>query len=417
MTHTPLSPGANDPEVRLLDVAAVLLRQWKVVLGAVLIATLLGAAFAWSRPQTYTATAVLLPMAEAGGGGGFGGARAEAIGASLPTAVLNLGSLASSNQKMIAAVLESRSVKDQVANSVSKAVSAELQPSVPRVVRAVKVQRKPDDGSIAVNVTSRDPVLAATVANAYPAAVNSVVLRLINESAQRKQRFLEAQLVEARDRLVDSEQELLRFQQQRDAPEVQEQARRTVEAAAAVQQGINEQEVQVAQLRRTLSPDHPQLRAAEAELATRRGQLRRITGGGGGGQIYVPLSRAAGLKVAAGRLAREYAKNEAIYNSLTAQLAQARIDSNNTLPAIGVLDAARVPSTPTGGHRTLIVLVSALLGLCIGLLAVFVREQLRRASREDTEAQPFFEAWDQFRSDVSLRRRNPKVNGRATVRE
>jgi len=417
-TRVNVSPGANDGEVRLLDVAAVLLREWKVILGCLLVAALLGAAFAWTRPKAYTARTVLLPMAEAGGGGSFGGGgRGEGVAASIPMAALNLGSLASNNQKMISAVLESRSVREQVT-----ALVAEGQPAAPRktvraVVNAAKTQRKTEDNSITVQVTSRDPELSARIANAYPLAVNSVVQRLISESAQRKQRFLERQLVQARERLVESEQELLRFQQRRDAPEVQEQARRTVEAAGQVQQEINEQEVRVAQLRRTLSAENPQLRAAEADLATRRAQLRRITSGGGGSQLYVPLSSAAGLRVATSRLTREFAKNEAIYNSLTAQLTQARIDSNNNLPAIGVLDPAEVPSTPSGGGKSIILIASVFLGLCIGLAAAFVRHQIRRTRRGDADAEPLFEAIDRLRSRAPGDGGGVKPNGRPLLRE
>ncbi len=377
MSQVPEPIGAVEKEVRLRDVVAVLRREWKTLAVAMVIGTAAGAVFVLTRPTMYAAHAVLLPMADVGSSGG---GRIESLASQFPMAGLNLGSPGSANQRMIAAVLESQAVKDRIAADLGRSTPGGER-EVRQILSRAKAQRKMDDGSIAINVIAAEPRAAARVANQYSVALNEVMLRLTNEAAQEKQRFLELQLREARDRLVDSEQELLRFQERRDAPEVQEQAKRTVEAASVLQQQINQLEVRVAQLQRSAGPDNPQLRAAQAELGTRRAQLRRITAGGGGNQLYVALNTAPSLKVAAARISREFAKNEAVYNTLTAALAQARIDANNDVAVVSVLDPATVPTQPIARRRGLVLGLSAMLGLMAAMMFVLVSEQMARQRR------------------------------------
>jgi capsule polysaccharide export protein KpsE/RkpR len=189
---------------------------------------------------------------------------------------------------------------------------------------------------------------------------------------------------------------------------MQEQARQTVQALSELQQAVLGQELRVSQLRRTLTADHPQLRAAVAELEAQRAQLRRMTRGGQGSGVLIPLGASAELKLGAARVTREYARNEQIYMGLMAALAEAQMEGGD-LPTVGVLDAPKRPVEPTRGPVAVIVIAAGVAGLLLGLLLALAREYGSRIGR-DPEHGALAAAWEGFRGDLGalVGRRRPR---------
>ena len=338
---------------------AALARRWKLVLGVPLAAVVLTGIMLAVVPAPYSASATLvLSSYQAGGQGGGGG-----LG-QLPPGLGGLIGIGSNPQnQMLSSVIKSRSLRRRVAAMEGDSTPAGELAKV--LGSGVGIERRQDDGSVVVSVTSRDPEMAARVANHFPAAINDVMGRMASEAAQRKQNFLERQVQAAREQLSASEEQVLRFQQTRNLGEPQEQANRTVEAAAALQDRISRQELEVARIRRTATANNPQLQLAEAQLGQLRGQLAQLTRGSGNNPIFVPLKEGPELRVATTRLQRRFKEHEQVYAALTTALAQARIDANNNLPVVTVMDAASVPTSPSRSRVKLLVLAT-ILGLMGG---------------------------------------------------
>jgi uncharacterized protein involved in exopolysaccharide biosynthesis len=82
----------------------------------------------------------------------------------------------------------------------------------------------------------------------------------------------------------------------------------------------------------------------------------------------VPLRQGPELRIASTRLLRQFKENETLYTGLTASLAQARIDANNNLPVIMVMDPATPPTSPSRSTKKLLVLAFLLGGMgAVGL--------------------------------------------------
>ena len=386
------APGGE--EVRILDLGAVLLRRWRMIVLATLAVMLVAATVALLRKKEYEASVVLLAPQEQGSSRSSDMLARQLAGAGLS----GVGNVSNTNQRLIGVLARSRSFADSmVARVAGPRPHGDTARQLRRMLADTEVNANAD-GSTAIMVTGEDPRLTARVANTFPALLNEMSARVGVEAAVQKQHFLEAQLRRARAALDRSEQRLVSFQKQRNAPELQGQADRTADAAAQLQAQISEQEVQVSQLRRSATPSNPQLQAAEARLTTLRGQFRQLTSGGGGG-LFVPFRESPELQATLTRLKRDYMRDEQVYISLTTAIAQAQIDVNNDLPVVSVLDQATVPTAPSGVGLKLILMVSALLGLMLGLLAAFVAEHLARA-RQDPAAGSFFVAWEQFKGDL-----------------
>jgi tyrosine-protein kinase Etk/Wzc len=395
----------GEEEIHLLDLGAIILKRWRTVLGTVAGTVLASLVIALLLPKTYTAHTVLLsPPSQAAGGAQL--IAAQLSGLSLP----GLAGGASSDQRLIEVIAKSRSLADSM---VSRVESERTHEEEIREILAKTTEIKSNpDGSVVIEVRGEDRRLVAQVANEFPALLNTMAAQIGAQAALRRVEFLENQLDYARDKLVQSEQRLVEFQERQNAPEIQDQARRTIEAAAQLQQQIIEKEIQVSQLRRTATPDNPALRSAMAELNAHRVQLNRLTAGRrDDDRLFLSLGESPELKVAAARLMREFTKNEQVYVSLTAALADAQIEANNNLPVVSVLDPAIVPGSPSAPKVKLILALAALLGLVLGLIAAFAGESVRSA-REKPENEPFFAAWNQLKMDVTgymPRRRNGRV--------
>jgi uncharacterized protein involved in exopolysaccharide biosynthesis len=394
----------NPDELRVLDVVAVVLRRRKTVLAVAGLTVLAALATALLTPPAYVASTTMVPFTSAQGRGGVGLAQLPAGVASLVGA-----GAASPSERLVGVMLKSQTLADSMVGRLAPryAPEEELREVL---ARGTRVQRNPD-GSVVVQVRAPDPRLAARVANTFPVLVNELMARVSTQGAQRKQGFLEGQLSAVRERLLTSEQRLLAFQRNRGASDVDEQARRTLDASAQLNQQVMEQERRVAQLRRALAPGHPELQAAEADLATRRSQLRRMTAGNAGSPVFVPLGEGGELKLATSRLMREFAQEEQVYAALTAALAETQLDANNNLPVLSVLDAAQVPGPSGSLPRT--AALAGVLGLVLGVGLAVLADALSRA-RQRPENAGFFATWDELtRGAGRLRpgRRAPSTPG------
>jgi len=341
----------------------VLRRSWRLLV-AVPVAAILATLLTWALlPRDYTAVAVLVPATSAPAGGGGGSFLSQLPGAA---GFMNVGD---PQQKLLSTILRSRSLREAV-------IAAEPDPARRTIVskavwRQTGLDRRPEDGSITVTVSASDPAIAAATANRFVGAMNDLAARISIEAASRKEQFLERQITTARERLVQSEDRMLAFQQRRNAPEPQEQATRTLDAAATLQQSISAAELEVARLRRMVTPTNPTLRAAVADLAARREQLRQLTAGQTGSNVFIPLQRGSELRVETTRLQREFRKDEQVYVSLTAALAQTQIDENNNLPVLTVLDPAVPPTSPSGSLLKRLILAAVLGTLAAAAIVIW----------------------------------------------
>jgi uncharacterized protein involved in exopolysaccharide biosynthesis len=392
--------SARGDEIRLLDYVAVLLHRWRTIVVCTVLGLAAGFAIATLTPPVYSSNTVLVPSPESND--------RSAMMSQLPSFVTaRMGGGGSVGQKLVTGILNSRSLQDSVIARVTASVPGADQEEVGRVVyEGTRRKVNPADGSITVEVDAREPKMAAAVAAAFPGLINQFATRLAVEAAAAKLRVLEDQLLAARERLAGSERRLLEFQRSTGAADVPEQARQGIQAATALQQQILAKEVEVAQLQRTLAPGHPRRRAAESELATMRGQLNRVTGGGAAG-IYPGARQLPNLRAQAAGVLREYETDERVYLALSAELANAQINVREDMTVVSVLDPPVVPRNPRGSLPRVLV-ASLVLGLVLGFMLAFVREYMSRV-RHDPDNEPFRAALDNFKGDVGglVGRRRP----------
>jgi capsule polysaccharide export protein KpsE/RkpR len=382
-------------DIRIFGMLTVLVRERRLILATVAVFVIAALAILLLSPHSYAARTVVVQARSQQS------SVTQALLSQLPAGLASLGSAQVDDDREVRAVLASQSLADSVIGRLKVDGSDEAEV---RSILAHRTEiRETPEGALAIEVTDRDPRRAAEIANVIPQIANSIMSRLGADAALHKQAFLERQLSHARDRLNESEESMVRFQETRSAPEVKEQAVRTLDAAATLQEQILKQQVLVAQLQRSATPDNPVLKEAIATLDLWRQQLRQLRMGQlDQSGILLSLQQSPELKADAARLLRRVTADEQLYGSLAMALAQTQIDAQSNLPVLTVLDRAPVPKEPRRIPVSIALGLAAMLGLVFGFVGAFLRSTIRSA-RLDPENREFFETLQEARSGFLVR--------------
>ncbi len=385
----------EEDEINLLELLQVLVRRKRLIMVMCAVAALLSVAYSLTLPNIYTATARVLPPQKDGGGGlsamlGQAGALAGLAG------VGGLGGGAD----LYVGILKSRSVADAVIKKLD--LQKELKTKTSDESRAavqnlVKIQAG-KDGIITVAADSKNPQLAARLANTFVDELGKKSVELNLTKAGTERIFLEKRLDVVKADLKKAEDALKGFQQKNRAFKVDDQATATIEGAAKLKAEIVSKEVQLASLRSFQTNENPEVKAVEAALAKLRGQLGAIIGGGRSNDLMLSAGSMPSLGLEYVRLMREVKTQEAIFEQLTKQYEVAKLGEAKDSSSIQVLDEAVVPQQKSKPKRSLIVILSTVTAFFLGIFIVFIQEYTRKMSDDDRNR------WNEIKESLSLSR-------------
>ncbi|MBZ0269333.1 hypothetical protein K8I85_14360 [bacterium] len=360
------------------------------VLGAVVVSLLL--------PNWFTATAVITPPSEGDSGmglmaimdqvsGGGGVSRARSLLKRTPEIDLVIG------------VLKSRRVRGEIADRFDLMEvydSKTREHAIKQVGMNLSVSTTPE-GFIQVNFTDRDKQRAADVANAFLESLDRYNRETSVADARRTREFVANRLDEVRGRLDTASADLRRFQEEYGAIQISEQTRVTVEAMAALEGERTQLEIEKGVLENYSRGDVPRVREIEAridEIEKRIAMLRGSTiadslavprTAGADSDVMIPLGEFPRLGLQFADLKREVMAQEKVLEFLMAQFEEARIREARDLQTVSVLDAAVPPIRKSRPQRTIIVLLTAALGLALAIGTVFGAEALDETMRRRPE--------------------------------
>jgi uncharacterized protein involved in exopolysaccharide biosynthesis len=156
-----------------------------------------------------------------------------------------------------------------------------------------------------------------------------------------------------------------------------------IEAAGSLQGELLAREISLGVAMQSMQPENPEVRRLRTEIAEVRRKLRDLQRGTEGARPGTDNPAAApepGLEQmpeigrSYARLLREVKVQETLYELLTAQLYQARIQETGDIPVIQVLDEATVPAFKKSPVIRKVGLIAGILGLAAGLLLAYLRE-------------------------------------------
>lgn len=371
----------ESPVLRLL---AVLAGEWKLIAGGTLGVAILTAILVLVAPVSYTATTVILVPQQ---GSGTAAALMSALGGGGAMAALAGGDsqIASSSETYVG-VLASRTVADDLITQFNLE-KVYHQHSMYSTRLALKHHTKLEAARgflIRISVEDRDANRAASMANAYVEALWRVNRHLALTTGSQRRLFFEQQVEAERKPLAEAEDAFREIQQKTGVIQLAGQEELTLRSIAQIRAQIQAREIEVQMLRTTATEQNPDVQRLESAIAGLKAQLQQAQGDAGdaGDDTFVPAGKLpqAGLEYL--RRARDLRYHEALFELLSRQYEQARVDEAKDPALIQVVDQAIPPDKRSWPPRTLLVLLSMVASSFLLTGFVLARAHWRRVAEE-----------------------------------
>lgn len=366
------------------ELLLVLSQRKKTILRATIAVAVVTAVVMFLLPNTYTATATIMPPEQ----------KQSTLGAMLG----QIGSIAGLSDSdfslrnpgdLFIGMLHSRTIQDRLIEKFALR-------KVYNVKRYQDARKKLDnrsyivaekEGLISISVDDHDPNRAAELANAYVDELHTLNSQLaISEAAQRRV-FYEEKANAERDALSLAEVQLKQAEEQTGLLQPDAQARVIIQSVADMRAQVALKEVQLEAMRTYATKDNPQLQRAEQELAGLRAQLakmERSSGESANGDMQLPTRKLPQAELEYLRRARDLKYHEALYEFLNKQLEAARIDEAKDAVVVQEVDKAVAPERKSGPHRATIILLATAAAFLLSCAWVLVAESLKRRQEQDT---------------------------------
>ncbi|MGA2847836.1 MAG: Wzz/FepE/Etk N-terminal domain-containing protein [Terracidiphilus sp.] len=362
--------GAN--ELHLADFLVVLSKRRRFVFFFSFCAAILASGIVLILPNQYTAITVILPpgqnsssaalLSQLGGSGGLSAAAGASLGVKSPS-------------ELYLSLFRSRTVEDAVIQRFG--LLARYHKKIASDARRAfeehsKVALGSKDGLISVSVTDRDPNLASEIANGYVEAFRNLSANLAISEASQRRLFFQQQLLEAKENLTKADEALKGTQQSTGVLQIDSQTRSLIESAAAIRAEIVAKEVQLQGMRTYATDDNPEMLQAKQELTALQAQLGRLGGSDQDSGLIVPKGKVPEAELEYIRRIRDVKYYDTISELIARQLEMAKLDEARQGAVIQVVEAAIPPDTKSFPKRTIIVLISTVMGFffacgwCIG---------------------------------------------------
>ena len=374
----------EDQEINLLELAQIIARRKMVIVKLCGLVAVLAVVYSLTLPNIYTATAKVLPPQKDSGGGGLSALLGQVGGlAGLAGGSLGLGGGAD----LYLGILKSRSVADAVIKrlDLAKEFKTRSPDDTRKILESVVKVQAGKDGIISINADSKNPRMAAQLANAMVEELGkkSVLLNLTKAGTERV--FLEKRLEVVKQDLTKAEIDLKSFQEQHKAIKVDSQAAVTIQGIARLKAEIASKEVQLAALQGVQTDESPEVRMLQATLAKMRSQFAAMTGNSRSDSVIPVVGNVPNLGLEYLRLMRELKIQEAIFEQLTKQFEMAKLNEAKDSSSLQVLDEAVVPVRKSKPKRSLIVILATVTAFFVSIFWIFVREYFEKMPAEDKE--------------------------------
>jgi tyrosine-protein kinase Etk/Wzc len=250
----------------------------------------------------------------------------------------------------------------------------------------VKVE---NEGIISIQFEDKNKDRAARVANLLVEELDQVNRMTSTSKAKNARIFIEERLNQTQTNLKAAEDSLKSFQERNKAIVLDEQMKASVQAAAELKAEMTSAEIQMNVLGKNMLPDHPQIQQLRTRINEIRRQLSMLGSGSQNAKdskvLGVPFSQAPSLSLELARFTREVKIQEKLFELLTQQYEQYKIEETKDTPTVQVLDRAFPPETKYKPKRATMILIAGIAGLFLSVIFSFSLEYIERTKRKQPE--------------------------------
>jgi len=366
-----------------------------LIAGITITATVVTAIYAFNLPNIYTAKTKFLPPQQGGGllsAAMMQGALAAAIGGADI-----LGE--SKSTKLYAELLKTEGLRDPIIErfKLQQVYKTKFREDVYSALTKTVTVQSGKEGIITVSVEDKDPTRAAEMANAFVEELKMLSAAMSMTGASNTKAFLEERIAKVRVGLTQAENDLKAFQAKYKTLDASQQAIVSASAVAQLTAQLTSQEIQLDVLRRTFADSSQEVKSLQQAVAVLRDKIARLQGNGGSGSLpgfeQIPERGQEYL-----HLMRKFKTAEAVHDMLVKQYEVAKLNSENDVSTIQVIQKALVPERKSKPLRRKIVLIAFLASLTGSLMAVLTGDQIAKMPALQRER------WKSVFRIISLRR-------------
>ncbi|ALV08483.1 Wzz/FepE/Etk N-terminal domain-containing protein [Roseateles depolymerans] len=359
-SHVP-SSDSSSLAAPSFQVGATLLSHWRLLIAGPIAAGALALGATYLMDPIYTAKTTFLPPQQQQGAAA---AALQSLGA-LASLAGGSGAVKTPGDQYVA-FMQSVTVEDRIVEKfkLMEPAKAKYRFEARNFLRkSARIELGKKDGLISVEVDSKDPQLAADIANQYVEELRHMTANLSLTEAQQRRAFFEEQLKNSKEQLARAQQELQTVGFNPGA--LKTEPRAAADNYARVKAELTAAEVRLQSLRRSLTDTAPEVQQQSAIIGALRSELNRLE-----------ASSSTNASDYIGKY-REFKYQESLFELFSKQYELARLDESREGFLIQVIDPAIKPEYKSKPKRAQIALVTAF-ATGLALCAFLILRQSRR---------------------------------------
>jgi len=332
-------------------------------------------------PNWYTATTSILPAERESSFMGLASSILQGVGL-MGGQEMVLPAFATPSH-VYASILKSRTVVEAVVRKYDlKRVykSKTTEEAIKECLSHTKIKVGPE-GIVTLSFEDTDKKRAAEVANSFVEELNHINQTVSSSRARSTRIFMEERLSDTVRALEEAEDTLRGFQERYKAISLDEQMKAQIQNVAVLEGRLAMAEIELGLLRRTFTPDHPEIARKQMEISEIKRKIGSLNTGTPGSRDYgtlaLPFAQMPRLSLEFGKLLRDVKIQETLFGLLTEQYEHAKIQEAKDTPTIQVLDVAKLPEKKSRPKRLIILAIAGGLSVILSMLYAAAFEYFR----------------------------------------
>jgi uncharacterized protein involved in exopolysaccharide biosynthesis len=397
--HGPVNNiSPDDAEVSLLDYLIILAKHSRMIIIVSAAVTVLTYLYLFCTPNTYKATARLLPpeqnltlsaqLLDSLGGRASPGVRGAGPGmGGMAASLLGLKSAGD----MYVAMMTSETVLDHIIarfHLMKLYKTRYLADARKALSKNTKIIAGKKDSIIVIEVDATTPKLAAEMANAFIEELDRLLQGLALQEAKGRLAFLEKERLQASQKLSKAEESVRLFSEQNSVLQIDTQTRGAIEYIARLRAEIDAKEVSIQVLRQQATPLNYDVVRIETEVKGLKEKLRaaEVQRDNCVSDVCLPTNKAPSLGLEYLRLFREAKFQEGLYQLYTKLVAIAHTDMVRDVAVVQVL-APAMPPERRSNKRLLPSIIAGILSFFMMSFVAFGLEYIQNMNTKEDGVQ------------------------------
>ena len=383
------SVRTQEQRIDLLNYVMVLVKYRRFLLLNTISVCLLVGLVSFFLPSWYNAHTSILPPETDTSLIGFS---SSLLGGFTSPAEVSLPFMATPSD-VIGTILQSRSVAERIVERAGMLEVYDTQSeeeAIKELASHTKVNVS-EEGLVYLDFEDKDRKRAALVANLYIEELDRIN-RMTNSSRARNTRlFIEQRMEKTQKDLIQAEEDLKEFQEEHKTISLDEQMKTAIQTAADLKAEMVLNEIELNVLSQNLSFSHPRIQQLRTKTTQIKKQLEKMEFGDQDSEteksqvLDVPFSEVPKLGLELARLTRDLKIQEAIFELLSSQYEQAKIQEAKDTPTIQILDRASPPEKRSRPKKALMVILAGIASLFVGVVFVFGLEYLQTSQKRNPD--------------------------------